>query len=110
MKALYDAGVPIVPGTDKGVPGFSLHRELELYLQAGLTPMQVIQTVTIVPARVMGLDRDSGTIEPGKRADLILVRGNPLNDFSALRIVIRVVTAGRMYDPAPLWGSVGSRP
>jgi imidazolonepropionase-like amidohydrolase len=71
----------------------------------------VLRDITSEAHRLgMGLDRDSGTIAPGKRADLILVRGNPLNDFSALRIVIRVVTAGRMYDPAPLWGSVGFRP
>jgi imidazolonepropionase-like amidohydrolase len=107
VKALYDAGIPIVPGTDKGVPGFSLHRELELYVQAGLTPMQAIQTATIVPARVMGLDKESGTVEVGKRADLILVNGNPLEDFSALRKVTRVVTDGRLYDTAPLWKAAG---
>jgi imidazolonepropionase-like amidohydrolase len=107
VKALYDAGIPIVPGTDKGVPGFSLHRELELYVQAGLTPMQAIQTATIVPARVMGLDKESGTVEAGKRADLILVNGNPLEDFSALRKVTRVVTNGRLYDSAPLWKAAG---
>jgi imidazolonepropionase-like amidohydrolase len=107
VKALYDAGIPIVPGTDKGVPGFSLHRELELYVEAGLTPMQAIQVATIGSARVMGLDRKVGTIEPGKRADFILVRGNPLEDFSALRNVVRVATAGRLYDTDPLWRSVG---
>lgn len=107
VKALYDAGIPIVPGTDKGVPGFSLHRELELYVQAGLTPMQAIQTATIVPARVMGLDKESGTVEAGKRADLILVNGNPLEDFSALRKVTRVVADGRLYDVAPLWKAAG---
>jgi imidazolonepropionase-like amidohydrolase len=107
VKALYDAGIPIVPGTDKGVPGFSLHRELELYVQAGLTPMQAIQTATIVPARVMGLDKESGTVEAGKRADLILVNGNPLEDFRALRKVTRVVTDGRLYDTASLWKAAG---
>jgi hypothetical protein len=110
VKALYDAGIPIVPGTDKGVPGFSLHRELELYVQAGLTTMEAIQTATIVSARAMGLEKESGTVEAGKRADLILVEGNPLEDFSALRKVARVVTGGRVYDTAPLWKAAGFKP
>ncbi len=110
LRALYAAGVPIVAGTDKAVPGHSLHRELELYVQAGLTPMQVIQLATSGGAKVMATDREVGTIAPGKRADLILVRGNPLEHFSDLRKVTRVVTNGRMYDPAELWKSVGFAP
>ncbi len=102
--------IPIVAGTDKAVPGHSLHRELELYVQAGLTPMQVIQLATSGAAKVMAMDREVGTIAPGKRADLILVRGNPLEHFSDLRKVTRVVTNGRMYDPAELWKSVGFAP
>jgi imidazolonepropionase-like amidohydrolase len=110
LRALYAAGVPIVAGTDKAVPGHSVHRELELYVQAGLTPMQVIQLATSGGARVMGIDRDVGTVEAGKRADLILVQGNPLENFADLRKVTRVVTNGRMYDPAQLWKSVGFKP
>ena len=110
LRALYNAGIPIVAGTDKAVPGHSLHRELELYVKAGLTPMQVIQLATSGAARVMGMDREVGTVEVGKRADLILVQGNPLGDFADLRKVIRVVSKGRMYDPADLWKSVGFRP
>src|ERR1700684_3813258 len=110
LRALYNAGIPIVAGTDKAVPGHSVHRELELYVQAGLTPMQVIQLATSGAARVMGMDADVGTVEAGKRADLILVQGNPLENFADLRKVTRVVTRGRMYDPAELWKSVGFRP
>jgi imidazolonepropionase-like amidohydrolase len=58
----------------------------------------------------MGLDRELGTVEAGKRADLILVRGNPLKDIRVLRQVTRVITAGRVYDPAALWRSVGFKP
>ena len=58
----------------------------------------------------MGLDKETGTIEAGKRADLILVDGNPLADIRDLRRVSRVVVNGRMYDPAKLWESVGFRP
>jgi imidazolonepropionase-like amidohydrolase len=87
-----------------------VHRELELYVQAGLTPMQVIQLATSGAAKVMGMDREVGTVEAGKRADLILVQGNPLENFAALRNVTRVITNGRMYGSAALWQSVGFRP
>jgi imidazolonepropionase-like amidohydrolase len=110
VKALYDAGVPIVAGTDKAVPAHSLHRELELYAQAGLTPMQVIQLATLGSARVMGMDREAGTIEGGKRADMVLVDGDPLANISDLRKVRRVITNGRVYDPSELWKAAGFKP
>ena len=109
LKALYAAGIPIVAGTDKAVPGHSLHRELELYVRAGLTPMQVIQLATSGAAKVMGMDTEVGTVGTGKRADLILVRGNPIERFSDLRNVTRVVAKGKMYDTGELWKSVGFR-
>ncbi len=107
---LFRAGVPIVPGSDTGLVGFGLHRELEIYVDAGMTPLQAIQAATIVSARAMGLDRDSGTIEAGKRADLILVDGDPLKDIRVLRRITRVIANGRVYDAAALWKSVGFRP
>jgi len=110
VGSLHKAGVAIVPGTDTGLVGHGLHRELELYVQAGMTPLEAIQSATIVSARAMKLDRDSGTIEPGKRADLILVDGNPLANISDIRKVSRVVVNGRLYDSAKLWRSVGFRP
>ncbi|HEU5358645.1 MAG TPA: amidohydrolase family protein [Gemmatimonadales bacterium] len=110
VAALHRAGVPIVAGTDQTIPGYSLHRELELYVQAGFTPMEAIQAATIVPARVMGVAKDVGTVTVGKRADLLLVAGDPLQDFSALRRVRLVVQGGRRYEPAPLWRSVDFTP
>jgi len=110
IGALHRAGIPIVAGTDQTVPGYSLHREIELYVQAGFTPMEAIQAATIVPARVMGLDRDSGTVEKGKRGDLILIDGNPLEDIHNTRNVEFVITNGVMYHTAELWQSVGFRP
>ena len=107
IGALHKAGVPIVPGSDTGLVGHGLHREIELYVQAGMTPMEAIQSATIVSARAMGLDKDSGTVEAGKRADLILVNGDPLKDIRILRKVTRVVANGRVYDAAALWKSVG---
>lgn len=110
ILALHKGGVTIVAGTDKAIPGHSLHRELELYVEAGLTPMEAIQLATLGAARVMGKDTEVGSVEVGKRADLILVDGDPLRDFSALRRVTRVIAGGRMYDPADLWKSVDFRP
>jgi imidazolonepropionase-like amidohydrolase len=110
LGALHKAGVPIVAGTDQAVPGHSLHRELELYVQAGMSPMQAIQSATIVPARAMKLDRQVGTIAAGKRADLILVAGRPDRNISDIRKVKTVIAAGREFHCAKLWKSVGFQP
>jgi imidazolonepropionase-like amidohydrolase len=107
IRALHDAGVPIVAGTDKGVPGVSVAREIELYVQAGLSPMDAIRAATAVPARVMGLASDSGTIAAGLRADLIVVEGNPLERISDIRNVALVSANGRLYDTGPLWRAGG---
>lgn len=109
IGALHKAGVTIVPGSDTGLVGYGLHRELELYVQAGMTPMEAIQSATIVSARAMKLDRDSGTVEVGKRADLILVEGDPLTNIGDLRRVAKVVSNGRVFDAGKLWESVGFR-
>jgi imidazolonepropionase-like amidohydrolase len=110
IGALHRAGVIIVPGSDTGLVGYGLLRELELYVQAGMTPLEAIQCATIVSARAMKLDGDSGTVEAGKRADLILVDGNPLSSIGDLRKVTQVVVNGRLYESAKLWQSVGFRP
>ena len=110
VNALRAAGIPIVAGTDLVVPGHSIARELELYVRGGFTPLQALQAATIVPARAMGLDAESGTIEPGKRADLVLLDADPLADISAVRRVYAVVTAGRMLRPGPLWRVAGFEP
>jgi imidazolonepropionase-like amidohydrolase len=110
VGALHKAGVPIVAGTDQTVPGHSLHREIELYVQAGFTPMEAIQAATIVPARVMGLDKEVGTVEAGKRADVIILDGNPLESIRNIRKVEFVITNGTMYNCAELWRSVGFQP
>jgi len=107
IKALYDAGVPIVAGSDTGLIGYGIDRELELYVAAGLPPMAAIQTATLGAARAMRLDKDSGSVEVGKRADLILVEGDPLNNISDLRRVMKVVRNGELYDSAALGRSVG---
>ncbi len=110
VKALHDAGVPIVAGTDEGVPGHSVHREIELYVEAGLTPMAALQAATVVPARAMKLDDELGTIEPGKRADLVVLDANPLDDIHNVRRVRWTIHDGRVYDAAALWRSVRFAP
>lgn len=110
VGALHREGIPVVAGTDQTVPGYSLHREMELYVQAGFTPMEAIQAATIVPARVMGLGGELGTVEKGKRADLILINGDPLADIHNTRNVEWVITNGVMYHTAELWQSVGFKP
>jgi imidazolonepropionase-like amidohydrolase len=110
LGELHRRGVPIVAGTDIGVMGHSLYRELELYVRAGFTPLEAIQAATIVPARVMKMDRELGTIEPGKRADLIVVAGDPLTDIHAIRSVVTVIARGKRHDSAKLWRLVGFSP
>jgi imidazolonepropionase-like amidohydrolase len=110
IKALHDAGLPIVAGTDKGVPGVSVAREIELYVQAGFTPMDAIRAASAIPARVMGLDRETGTIAAGLRADLIVVDGNPLTNISDIRKVTHVCANGRLFETAPLWSAAGFAP
>jgi imidazolonepropionase-like amidohydrolase len=107
---LHRAGIRVVAGTDQSVPGFSLHREIELYVKAGFTPLDALQSATIVPARVMGKDSDSGSIEIGKRGDIVILDANPLDDIANTRKIFRVVSNGRVFDPALLWQSVGFRP
>jgi len=107
VKVLYDNGVTIVAGTDQGFPGYSLDRELELYVQAGLTPIQAIRTATITPAAVMKMDQQSGSIEAGKNADLVIIDGDPLTNIREIRKVTMVIKAGKIYDPVALHKLVG---
>ena len=109
VKALYDEGIPIVAGTD-GVAGFTLHRELENYVQAGIPAPEVLRMATLGPAKVMKLDKDLGTIAPNKLADLILVDGDPTVRISDIRRVILVVKDGVVYDPAKLYEEIGVKP
>jgi imidazolonepropionase-like amidohydrolase len=110
IGALHRAGVRIVAGTDQTVPGYSLYREIELYNQAGFTPMEALQAATIVPAQVMNADRESGSIEVGKRADFDILDANPLENIHNIRSVRSVVADGVLYESAPLWESVGFKP
>lgn len=109
VKLLYDSGVPLVAGTDS-MPGFTLHRELELYVQAGIPTQQVLRIATIGAAKVMKQDRNAGSIAPGKLADLILVDGDPARNISDIRRASLVIKDGNVFDPAALYKSVGVKP
>lgn len=110
IAALYNAGVPIVAGTDEGVPAFSVYREVELYVKAGMSPMDAIRSATAVPAKAMRLDKEVGTLETGKRADLLVLDANPLADIANLRTVRWVIQGGKMYESAALWRAAGFTP
>jgi hypothetical protein len=103
LKRLFDAGVPIVPGTD----GSDLRSELELYERAGIPAAQVLRIATFIPARVMGDEKDYGSIAPGKVADIAIVAGKPAERISDVRNVERVVRAGRVYETAALRAAMG---
>lgn len=113
VKAMADAGVPLVAGTDAptipGIaPGYSLHEDLYELQQAGLTRYQALSTATRVPGelirRAMPAAEPFGTIEPGRRADLVLTAGNPLEDLSTLRKPLGVMASGNWYDARELQG------
>ncbi len=110
VKAMYDAGVPIVPGTDNGPVGFQLLRELELYVQAGIPAPQVLKLATIGAARVMHHENDRGSIVVGKVADVVLVDGDPTTNISDVRKTVMVVKDGVRFDPKELYAAVGVRP
>ena len=100
------AGVEFLAGMDVlnpyCFPGFSLHDELELFVQAGLSPMEALQTATLNPARFLGQEKDLGTVEKGKIADLVLLNGNPLDDIGNSRKIDAVVTGGKLLPKAEI--------
>ncbi len=105
---LYRAGVPLEAGTDD-IAGFTLHRELELYVRAGLTPAQALQIATWNGARFTGRLAELGSIEPRKRADLILVDGDPTQNISDIRRISLVMKDGVVYFPAEVYEAIGVR-
>ena len=106
---MHDFGIQIVPGTDD-VPGFTLHRELELYAEAGIPEIEVLRIATLDSARVTGADAQKGSIEVGKDSDLVLVDGNPLDDINAVRNAVLVMKGDTLYRPEELFKAVGVRP
>lgn len=106
---MYKAGVPILAGTD-GLAGFTLQRELELYVKAGMTPSQALQVATWNGAKFSRTLQDRGSISIGKRADLILVDGDPTQNISDVRKVVLVVKNGTAYAPSEIYDALGIKP
>ena len=104
LKTLFAAGVHIGFGTDSGampsrIPGFAEHRELELMTLAGLTPMQAIVCATHNNAELLGISSQRGTLEDGKRADLLVLTANPLDDITNTRKISAIYHDGRLVQP-----------
>lgn len=99
VGAMKRAGVKFLTGTDINAPyvfpGFGLHDELALFVEAGFSPLEALQTATINPAKFLGLEKSLGTVEKGKLADLILLEANPLDDIKNTRKISAVIAGGR---------------
>lgn len=106
---MYRSGISVMSGTDT-LAGFGLHRELELHVQAGIPAAKVLQDATLGAARLVKMDRELGSIAPGKLADLILIDGNPLDDIADIRETTLVVKNGVWYRPAELYSAIGVAP
>jgi len=106
LKVLHTSGVTFLPGTDD-FPGFALHRELELYSKAGVPNKEVLQKATLISARVAGKESEVGSVEVGKRANLILVAGDPVKNISDIRHVEFTMKGGRLFDNKALLDSYG---
>jgi hypothetical protein len=109
IAALHAQGIRLLPGTDDGT-GFTVHRELELYVQAGIPAGETLQLATLGVEQYLGRDQELGTIEPGKRADLVLLEGDPTRDISAVRRARMVVKDDAIYYPDEIYPLLGIRP
>jgi len=110
-RILNSAGVALLAGTDTPMPlnypGYSLHDELELLVECGLSPAQALQSATVQPAQRMNLSNISGSVDIGKRADLVLLDADPLRDIRNLRRIRAVVSAGRLLRREQLDAALG---
>jgi hypothetical protein len=108
-KKMYDAGVPILAGTDALV-GLMLHRELELEVKAGIPPAKALQIATWNAAKLLRQEKDLGSIAAGKKADFVLVDGNPAQNISDIRLCRLVGKNGTLYRSDAVYAAVGIKP
>jgi hypothetical protein len=109
VKLLHDAGIPILPGTD-AFPGFMLHSELETWQRAGIAPAEILRIATLGCAKYFSLEDQLGTVKRGKRADLLLVPGDPTRDVGALRQVRLVMKDGAVIFPDEVHSAMQIKP
>ena len=109
LKLLDDNNVQLLPGTDDGT-GFSVHRELEVYVKAGISPAKTLRLATLDAERYFGRDHELGSIARGKLADLILVEGDPTTDISDIRQVRMTMVGGVVYYPAEIYDHLNVKP
>jgi len=109
LRKYSEAGGKVLAATDTGcctqiIPGLSLHYEMQMLVDMGITPMKAIQGATLWAAEVIGQQKDLGSVEPGKLADFTVIEGNPLADFGTTKNVRMVIKDGQVmdtkYDPA----------
>ena len=105
LKRLSDAGVRIALGTDSGgaadrffIQGYSEHREMELMVQSGLSPMQVIQSFSKGGSEALGIEKEFGTLARGKAADLLVLERNPLDNIANMRSIKTIYLGGKKFD------------
>lgn len=107
---LYRAGVPLLAGTDapepQVTPGFSLHQELEMLVESGLPPAAALRAATLNNARSLRQDKRLGSITPGKKADIVLLTSNPLEDIRNSRTIELVIRGGHVVRPAEILGQL----
>ena len=109
LRKLHDSGVQLLPGSDH-IAAFTIHRELEVYAEAGISNADVLKIATLDSARIVGVDDRTGSIAVGKDADLVLVEGNPLDDISAIRRATLVMKGNAAFRPDELYKAVGVEP
>ncbi len=114
VKPFQDAGVKLLLGTDAPipavVPGFAAHEELLNFVEAGLTPYQALEAATINPARYLGREKEFGTVEVGKRADLILLEASPIDDIKNTKKLAGVMIRGRWFSKSELAQTLSDLP
>src|SRR5215510_3363990 len=105
LKKLSDGGVRIALGTDSGgatdrffIQGYSEHREMELMVQSGMTPMQVIQAFSKGASEALGIDKEFGGLAQGKAADLLVLERNPLENITNMRAIHAIYLGGKKFE------------
>ena len=108
-KKMYDAGIPILAGTD-ALAGIMLHRELELEVKAGIPPAKSLQIATWNAAKLLKQHKELGSVAAGKKADLLLVEGNPVEKISDIRRCRLVMKNGALFESDKVYAAVGIKP